>query len=345
MGILKRRAILIMRRFVRFLLLGMLSFVLATACASNSAPPKNSLSSPSSTDCKTFQHEFGETQICGQPERIIAFDPPALDMLLSLEVQPVGIAGSQPTGYTGDPTITGSLKPGDAVDGVRYLGDRLTIRPTYIGTSSMPSLETVLKLKPDLILSRYINNESYATLSKIAPVLPLKTDLIDWQQDFLILAQVLNRESQAQQVIEQYQQTLANTKIKLQPVNQNTKLLILDMTSMDNVSIITSKNYMGFLLQNLGFQIVITQSSSDLGIIPVSLEYLPQLEPDLVVVLERGQLAAQVKNQWRQNPILQSVASQADHLLFADFYLWATLEGPIGAKYMIEDIQAQLNKD
>jgi len=127
MGILKHKTIIMMHRFISLLLLGILSLVLVIACTPTSL--ENSTSNPPATDCRTFQHEFGETQICGKPERIIAFDPPALDMLLSLDIQPVGLAGAKAPGYNQDPTVVGSPQLGAEIEEVSYFGDRLTSRP------------------------------------------------------------------------------------------------------------------------------------------------------------------------------------------------------------------------
>ncbi|MBW4481307.1 MAG: iron-siderophore ABC transporter substrate-binding protein [Tildeniella torsiva UHER 1998/13D] len=321
----------------------MLGVLLATACAKNSQPDLQSAASDTPTACRTFQHQFGETEVCGQPTRVVAFDPPALDMLLSLDIQPIGLAGAKANGYDQDQTVVGSPQLGAEIEGVSYFGDRLTSRPIYVGTLHTPSLESILALKPDLIVSRYVNETQYATISKIAPVLPLNTDQTDWQQDFSVLAEAMDRTPQGRLTIERYEQKIAAAKKALNPINQNATALILDMIDLGQITVLTTDNYMGGLLEKLGFQLMVPQSStSSLGIAPISVEYLPQMQPDLIMVLERGSLSDPIKQQWQQNPILQSVESQAKHLLFADFYLWATLEGPIGAEYMIEDLQTQL---
>ncbi|MEA5451758.1 iron-siderophore ABC transporter substrate-binding protein [Leptolyngbya sp. CCNP1308] len=344
MGILTYRPARKVRRLLTFFALGILGILLATACAKNSQPDLQSAATDAPAACRTFQHQFGETEICGQPTRIIAFDPPALDMLLSLDIQPVGLAGAKANGYDQDQTVEGAPQLGAEIDGVSYFGDRLTSRPIYVGTLHTPSLEAILALKPDLIVGRYVNEAQYATMSKVAPVLPLNTDQTDWQQDFLVLAETLDRTPQAQQVVERYEQKIAAAKTALNPVNQNATALILDMIDLGQITVLTTDNYMGVLLEKLGFQLMVPDSpASSVGIAPISVESLPQMTPDLIMVLERGSLSAPIKRQWATNPILQSVKNQAKHLVFADFYLWATLEGPIGAEYMIDDLQAQLS--
>lgn len=341
MGILKHKLVVTMRHLINFLLLGVLGFLLATACTPNVT--QNIASSPTTADCKTIQHQFGETQICGQPERIIVLDPPSLDMLLALDIQPVGLAGTSYGAGGTEQTVIGSPQVGEPVEGVQYFGDRVTSQPVYIGTHQSPSFESMLALKPDLILGRYMNATQYATVSKIAPVLPLNKDPVEWQQDFLVLAEIVNQQQLANQVIEQYNQTISEAKTELETASHNYELLIVDSRGSNNFSILTNQNYMGALLEDIGFDIIVPELSTPyVGIIPVSLEAMSQLDADVVMVAVRGGMTEQTKQQWEQNPILKSLIDRIDKVLFVDFYLWASLEGPIGAEFMIKDLEAQL---
>lgn len=338
MGILKHKLIVAICRLINFLLLGMLGFLLATSCTHNAT--QNIASSPPTADCRIVQHEFGETQICGQPKRIIVLDPPSLDMLLSLGIQPVGLAGIK---LGTEQAVIGSPQLGEPVEGVKYFGDRLTSQPVYVGIHQSPSLEFMLKLKPDLILGRYTNETQYETLSKIAPVLPLTKDLVEWQQDFLVLAEVVNQRQLANRVIEQYNQTVVKAKTESAAASQNVEILLIDARGSNNFSVLTNQNYMGALLEDIGFDIVAPKlPTSSVGIIPVSLEAISQLDTDIIMVAVRGGMTEQAKQQWEQNPILKSLIDRVDKVLFVDFYLWASLEGPIGAEFMIKDLQTQL---
>jgi iron complex transport system substrate-binding protein len=338
MGILKHKLTVTLRRSIAFLLLGIVGFLLATACTPNAT--QNIASNSPIADCKTVQHRFGETRICGKPERIIVLDPPSLDMLLSLGIQPVGLAGTK---LGTEQTVIGSPQLGQPVEGVRYFGDRVTSQPIYIGTHQSPSLEAMLVLKPDLILGRYMSGTQYTTVSKVAPVLPLNKDPVEWQQDFIVLAEMVNQQQLANQVIEQYNQTITRTKTKLATVAQGNKILLIDSRGSNNFSILTNRNYMGALLEDIGFDIVVPKlSTPDTGIIPVSLEGMSQLDADIIMVAMRGGVTEAAKQTWEQNSILKSLTNRTDNLLFVDFYLWASLEGPIGAEFMIEDLQTRL---
>jgi ABC-type Fe3+-hydroxamate transport system substrate-binding protein len=87
---------------------------------------------------------MGETQVCGQPQKIVALSPHLLDLLLSLDHQPAGYAEVFPFHkgkYFDNPSQQ-----------IPYLGDRVTSQPINLGNRNEPSLERLIKLKPDLIL-------------------------------------------------------------------------------------------------------------------------------------------------------------------------------------------------
>lgn len=118
----------------------------------------NSPESPSlSSECRVIEHDLGETEICGQPERVVALGSYELDLLLSLGIEPVGYAED-------GRALVGSPQPGKPVVGVKYLGDRLTNKPIHVGTWQAPSLETILKLQPDLILRDYLDQSLYIAI-------------------------------------------------------------------------------------------------------------------------------------------------------------------------------------
>ncbi|OKH23917.1 ABC transporter substrate-binding protein [Chroogloeocystis siderophila] len=307
--------------------------ILIAACHLNQVP---TASYNTASQCRNVDHEFGNTQICGQPQRIIAYDPGSLDLLLALGVEPVG--------YTGfSQVVPNSLKAGDSINEFGYFSDRLTTSPTYIGNYSSPSLETILKLKPDLILMTYSYGDrtQYDQFSKVAPTLALSGEDFPWQQRLLTLAQVLNREPQAQQVLAQYQQKVAAVKVKLEPISRNNKVLLLYFSRPDHIPISTDKIFAGALLKDLGFQLVIPQRTIDVdGVIRgISLEVLPQLEADIIIVMAGGSEGIRnVKQLWSQNPLLQSISDNVKQVYFVNGYLWAFLDGPIAAEQIMNNV-------
>ncbi|NEQ86363.1 MAG: ABC transporter substrate-binding protein, partial [Moorea sp. SIO2I5] len=86
------------KRIAGWLVLSVLSAALIVGCglwSSNNSGENQavefSTQSPTS-DCRTVAHDLGETQICGQPQKVVALSAYNLDLLLSLNMQPAGYA-------------------------------------------------------------------------------------------------------------------------------------------------------------------------------------------------------------------------------------------------------------
>ena len=81
------------RRSLRLSLVAVLTALVVAACGNNpKVSNRDTAPAKMNSSCQVVQHKLGETQICEQPQRIIALDPHVLDLMLSLGVQPAGYA-------------------------------------------------------------------------------------------------------------------------------------------------------------------------------------------------------------------------------------------------------------
>ncbi|NJN37950.1 MAG: iron-siderophore ABC transporter substrate-binding protein [Acaryochloridaceae cyanobacterium CSU_3_4] len=287
-----------------------------------------------------IKHDLGQSEICSQPQRVIALGSYELDLLLSLNIEPVGYAED-------NRALVGSPQLGKTVVGIKYLGDRITTLPTHVGTWQTPSIESILKLNPDLILSRGLDQNLYEHLSKIAPViLPnLDSSPTQWQEDILTLGQVTGQETQAQSVISAYRQNIAVTGHQFKASKGRQTILLLAMNDLDAIEVFAETTFAGNLLTDLGFQLIVPQNliKSD-GSVAISLESLPQLDSDIIVIMASGNSSvAQVKALWQQSPILRALrTSQAKRVYFVDYQLWSRTTGPIAAELIIDELRELL---
>lgn len=330
-------------QFLPIVIVTLAAFALS-ACGGNA--PQNGAVNPEkiasdSSECQVVKHALGETEVCGQPKRVIALDPHVLDLMLSLGVQPVGYAEV-------DRALVGKVESGEPMTQIKYLGERVTSNPTNVGTRAQPSLETILRLKPDLILKDYANQSSpYARLSEIAPTLFFRdgSENRQWQQGLRAIAQAMNREQRAQQVIEQHNQRIARARSELKSLTRDSEMLLLAMSEPDRIEVFARETFAGDLLHDLGFELV-TPEGVQAGSreIPISLETLPQLNADRIIVMASGNSRVkQIEKAWEENPILRShPAFQAGQVYFVDYQLWARIDGPIAAELMIEEIRELL---
>ncbi|AFZ28691.1 periplasmic binding protein [Gloeocapsa sp. PCC 7428] len=314
-------------------LLSSILLILCFTSACDRSPPQPT----TNTACQDIQHEFGQTQICETPQRVVALDPRSLDLLLSLDVQPVGYAEDARV-------LVGTPQFGTTVD-VKYLGDRITTNPIYVGTWQSPSQEAVLKLKPDLILVGYGGEQAlYLNFSKIAPTLPLSQSDRHWQDDLLTLGRIINREQRARQVIQNHNQRMTDARVKFKAL-RGKQLLLLSISGLDSIEVFTEQTFAGNLLKDLGFELVQPQLPVRYGAIPISLEILPQLDAEIVIVMASADsTVSQIQKLWEQTPVLRSLpVYQANQVYFVDYHLWSRITGPIATELMIQQLQQLLD--
>lgn len=330
-----------MRYFSTVLLCLSVVFMLTGGCQkSERSSLQSSNQNTNAGNCGPVDHIFGQTEVCGIPERIIALDTHALDLLLSLGVEPIGYAEDRRA-------LVGQPGTGQSIVDVKYLGDRLTTQPIHIGTSQSPSLETILGLKPDVILGGFVGNAEYQTLSKIAPtLLPHSLDDPDgWRETIQMLGQVLGREDQASAVLTAHDQRINRAKTNLSAY-QGQSILLLSMTGLDYIGIFTNETFAGKLLEDIGLTLLVpTHLRSSNGEMVISSEILPQLKPDLIIVMASGDSqVTQIQQLWQDTPILRSLpASQSNRVHFVDYQLWSRITGPIAAELIVEEVQSLLD--
>ena len=311
-----------------------------SACGGND--PQNgtvNLEVSDSSECQVVKHPLGKTQICGQPQRVVALEDDILDLLLSLGVQPIGYAESR---------HVASDNFGEPLQQIKYLGKYLKRSPINVGTGQQPSLETILRLNPDLILGIY-ESSLHSKLSRIAPSLfPVQNwqahvENYRWQQTLLVLGEIFKREQRAQQVIEEHQRRIARARADLEPISRDSSVLLLSMSGLDRIEVFTEKTHTGTLLTDLGFELVVPEGlQANYGQIQISLETLPQLNADRIIVMASGQSNVErIEKVWEQNPILRSLpAFQAGQVYFVDYQLWSRIRGPIATKLIIKQIRS-----
>lgn len=329
------------QRFIRFGLLLILPLFLVVACSQNNV--RNVADISNGDSCQRVLHDLGETKICGQPQKVVAIGPHMLDILLSLGVQPVGYAEIEPFK---------SAVFDNPVKQIPYLGDRVKSKPINIGRRGEPSLETLVKVKPDLILGENFGQEYYAEISQVAPTLLFRGSLKDqWQKSIETIAQALGRQQQANQAIARYNQQLTATRKQLaNVVAANPRLLLLASNDLkEYIDVRTGADYTGGILQELGFQLVTPPNlDKEAELKQISLEVLPTLNADSIIVLVWSANFPydldKVKQEWNQNQLARDLpASRNGRVYFVDYHLWSNIRGAIAAEAILK--QAQMLMD
>ncbi|AFY93666.1 iron-siderophore ABC transporter substrate-binding protein [Chamaesiphon minutus] len=305
-------------------------------------------------NCQQIEHTAGTTQVCDRPQRIVVLGPYILEPLLALGVQPVAF-GDYAALHRGEYT-----KPSQQIP---YLGKRIAGSVANVGMAGTPSIEAIVKAKPDLILGIDIaNTQHYQTLSKIAPTLILKWG--DPDGNLQTIAQAVNRTERAADLLRETKQQIATARQAFAPlVATAPKLLMLISPDLREVGLVTKiHNRCSSLPQDLGFQLVYPQQfgqAQPKTFAPISLETFPDLDAaDAIVLLghnfrnvsersisngfEESQLT-KLQQTWTSNPIARSLkASKAGKVYFIPSYLCLALPGPIGTQLYLEELKKQL---
>ncbi|WP_035984420.1 ABC transporter substrate-binding protein [Leptolyngbya sp. KIOST-1] len=320
-----------MRQLAKLWLLAAVVVIVAIACHSPTPLGEPVPSSPTAAiECRVMLHDGGETELCGQPENVVALSPPLLDILLSLGVQPAGYA---------EVDLLNSKVFDNPSQQIPYLGDRITTQPVNLGDRHSPSIETLLQLKPDLVLGEtfYVKN-NYPTLSRIAPTAFFDTGAdTGWQPALTAIAQGLNREAQAQQVIAAHNQQVEAVKNQLAPLIAGQSIIVLGWQGIVNQSFVFAGDFTTELLEDLGFQVILGPSDRP----GTSMEAVAQIDADHILVMPSGENTIEnAQRQWQNDPILQALpAVQAGQLYFMDYQL-TRIRGPIAAEIFLNQFAA-----
>ncbi|MCU0526239.1 MAG: iron-siderophore ABC transporter substrate-binding protein [Elainella sp. Prado103] len=286
-------------------------------------------SSPHLADCRRVDHALGTTNICGSPQRIAVLSPHILDQVLALGEQPIAYAE----------TIALDLDRFDDPQGqIPYLGTYVTTQPINLGDRKTPSLEKLIRLQPDLILGEeWLSKAQYPLLSRIAPTLLFtdeKQGSQHWSNNIEQIGQALGRKAIAQQILTDAAGQLAATRKILAPVVATyPQVLVLSINPMMTNVEVAADSTVGYLLEQLGFELVLPQAAigSAARWQPVSLEILPSLEADIVIVIgwDHATLYGvedRLQAAWHRIPLLATLpAAQADRIFFVDYQLWGSI--------------------
>lgn len=338
-------------RPIRFSLPLLLVALLSIACQNRSVEPTTTKPATSTTDCRIVEHAMGETEVCGQPQRVAVLNPHTLDIVLSL--------GAQPFAYADESAVLNLQTFDQPAEQIPHLGRYVTTQPISVGDRRNPSLERLAQIQPDLILSEeWLAEGQYDLLSQIAPTL-LFSDIgpdgqQHWRYDIEGIAKALGREDEAEELLARYSHSIEAVRKQLAPVvAAYSRVLIISSDNLTNTIYLANaeENTAANLLQMIGFEIVSSKTSSLIpeGSEQISMEILPQIETDLIFVMawsddDLHDPQKKVKQQWANTPLLKQIPAFEDgHVFFVDYYLWGSVtRGPITDQLILEDLPQML---
>jgi iron complex transport system substrate-binding protein len=136
----------------------------------------------------------------------------------------------------------------------KYLQDKLE-DVASVGDFNSPNIERILKLKPDLILTR-AGQGVYSQLSYIAPTVVLDVPLPphSGKEALKEIAQVLGKEDAGQQLLNKYWQRVEKIKQALSDRRKTMKVSIASTSSEFGIWSHGEKHMSGSVLKDIGLQ-------------------------------------------------------------------------------------------
>jgi len=307
-------------RFISFSLASFMAFTLLASCGRNVG--QTSIDEALLTEnCRVVPHAMGETCIPNNPQRMITLWTTTLANSLALGMQPIAS-----TYYTGEP-FPHYLQ--DKVNGIELIGD---IR--------QPSLEKIVRLKPDLIVANSRLSNIYEPLSNIAPtvVLTFSSPPPPWKQQFEELADVLDREDTGHQLMNQYWQRIEALKQALGDRRHQLRVSVASISPEFGIWAYGEESPVGTVLNDIGLQRPPIQQNV-YYVENISQEQLADIDGDIVFFLVRGESGTkELLQALQQKPLWQKLkAVQQDRVYFVDSGHWHSLD-ILGMNAVIDDL-------
>lgn len=206
---------------------------------------------------RTVTHAMGKTCVPIAPKRVIVLDTGALDTALSVGIKPVGAT-----------TLND-----DTPFPLYLMKDARGI--ASVGGIAEPSLEKILALKPDLILSSKLRHgQIYPQLSKIAPTVFTEEIGVTWKSDAQLWAKALGKEALLNAQMRAYNARAA----KLSARFPDRTVSVLRFTG-PQIRSMNKANFIGTVLQDAGLKRPAFQNTNDFAKM-ITLESLPNLSSD-----------------------------------------------------------------
>jgi len=242
-----------------------------------------------------------------EPTRIVTLEWAATELLLSLGIVPAGVADL--AGYRQWVNI-GNDKLSNAVD---------------VGGRQQPSLEALMRLKPDLIITSALRHGAIAArLNEISPTLLIdagseKADFYsNIQAGLLASGKAVGREPEARKEWASFEDHLSAARAKRSP--QETRIVIAQpLPGIARLRIFTSNSAAMTTLAKAGFSPAVDLGSQSFGFTTLGLEDLAMLSPDTHLCLLGDEPPRELTESalW---PVLPMVASNQVHAIGPDIW-------------------------
>ncbi len=275
------------------------------------------------------QHEMGTATFETTPKKVVALDWVLTETVLSLGVELQGVADTQ--GY--QQWVVEPALNADTLD---------------VGSRREPNLEMLSELKPDVILISKHMAAAYEPLNRIAPVVVFtvynedKQPIESAKSITLALGELLNKQTQAKQVIEQTIQRLMDNGKKIQQSGKTLKPLLFTRFINDKTLRIHSQGSLAqATIQGMGLKNSWQEETNLWGFTTAGTEKLAEHQQASVMIF--GPLKESERQTLTQSPLWRAMEFSRTDSVYELPAIW-TFGGLIASQRFSDHITEQLTK-
>ena len=305
----------------------LLAITLVGCSASNTNTESNSIQPPQNEKVddqpRIIKHAMGETPITGTPKNVVVLTNESTEAVLALGVKPVGAVNSS-VGDTWYPHIV------DQMQGV-----------TELGEETMPNLETIASLKPDLIIGNKIRHEEiYEQLSSIAPTVFSEDLAGQWKVNFNLYAEALNKEAEGKGAMDSYNAHV--TEVQKELADKLSLEISIVRFLPTTVRIYQKDTFAGTVLQDLGFARPASQDKDNFMEV-ITEEQMDAMDGDVMFYFnadydeEKG--GTKMQEEWMAHPLFAKLQVAEQNTAYrVDEVIWNLSGGILSANLLLDDI-------
>ncbi|ANA79205.1 iron-uptake system-binding protein [Paenibacillus glucanolyticus] len=217
------------------------------------------------SDTKVVKYLDQEYTLPAKTDRIVITGAvEAMEDAIVLDVNPVGAI-----------TFSGKFPP---------MFESITKEATSVGEKMEPNFESILSLKPDVILgSSKAKPEVIEQLNKIAPTIPYSHVSTNWESNLKLLGELSGKQEQAEQEIAKYKEDLEEVKTTLGDSLKDKKVLAIRIRAGEMYIYPAGVFFNPVLYEDLGIAVpaeVAAAKAQEL----ISKEKIAEMNPDYVFV-------------------------------------------------------------
>lgn len=197
----------------------------------------------------------------------------------------------------------------------------ITDKAEGVGEKTQPNLETILKLKPDVILmSTKFPAETIEKIAKIGPTIPVSHIATDWENNLTLLGELTGKQDKAKQVLDKYKADSAALKTKIGPIFKDKKVVALRVRSGSLFIYPEDVFFNPSIYAELGATVPAEVKAAKAQA-NISLEKLSEMNPDYLIVEfseEENKDTPKVFEDLKNNPIFKNINAVKNDQLYTN---------------------------